>query len=86
MCFPFDSGFTGGGSWIFPLFGLVIMTIFLLLLVRALSGHDRWGGPLRGPAHGGGQRESPADIARRRYARGEIGKEKLDEMLMNLGH
>jgi len=86
MCFPFFHGFMGGGFWIFPLFGLIIMTIFLLVFLRVLTGRDRWGGSFCGPMHGGygGQTESPADIARRRYARGEIGTEELDEILVNL--
>lgn len=84
MCFPFFHGFMGGGFWIFPLFGLVIMTVFLLLFFRMLGGRDRWGGPLCGPAYGGGGVESPVDIARRRYARGEITEQELDEILVNL--
>ncbi len=85
MCFPFFSGFMGGGFWIFPLFGLIFMTIFLLFLSRMLSGRDRWGGPFCGPTHGDGGAESPADIARRRYARGEIGTEELNGILSTLG-
>jgi len=85
-CLPFFHGFGGGGFWIFPLFGLAIMTLFLVLLLRAVSGRDRWAGPFCGPIHGryGGGAESPADIARRRYARGEIGTEELHDILGNL--
>ncbi|NOZ95690.1 MAG: hypothetical protein GXP47_13275 [Acidobacteria bacterium] len=85
MCFPVFSGFMGGGLWIFPLFGLIIMTLFLLLLFRLLTGRDRWGGPFCGTAYGGEGAASPADIARRRYARGEIGKEELDDILAAVG-
>ena len=86
MCFPVFSGFMGGGFWIFPLFGLIIMTIFLLVFLRVLTGRDRWGGSFCGPMHGGygGASESPADIARKRYARGEIGTEELNEILSAL--
>ena len=86
MSFPFFSGFMGGGFWLFPLFGLTIMTIFLLLLFRVLSGRDRWGGPLLGHTYGDGDAESPADIPRRRYARGEISTEELNEIPTRISH
>ena len=85
MCFPFFHGFWGDGFWIFPLFGLIVMTVFLLVFLRVLTGRDRWGGPFCGPTYGGGGAGSPMDIARRRYARWEISKEELDEILSTLG-
>jgi putative membrane protein len=73
-----------GGFWIFPFFGLVIMAIFLVLLFRGFGGRGRGGGPFCGPPSWRDGQDTPAEIARRRYARGEITREELEEMLETL--
>ncbi len=63
-----------GGFWIFPFFGLVFMAVILILLFRG-------GGLFCGSQARRDGRDTPAEIARRRYARGEISREELAEVL-----
>ena len=65
-----------------PVFGIIMMLVFLVFFSRMVSGQSHCGHPgfwNRGFRDGGA--ESPADIARRRYAKGEISREELEEML-----
>ena len=64
-----------------PIIGLVMMFVFLTFFFRLLSGRDGWYGPGSRPTSGGGSADTPAAIARRRFARGEISREELEEML-----
>ena len=82
-CSPLFHGFAGG-FWIMPIIGLIMMLVFLTFFLRLLSGRDRWFGTGHGPTSGGGGTDTPAAIVRRRYARGEISREELDEMLQVL--
>lgn len=78
----------GGGSWIgmgfMMLFGLLFLVGVILLivwLVRSAAGG--------GIGMGGGQyragTENACDIAKMRYARGEITKEQFEEICRALG-
>jgi len=64
-----------GWLFIFLFWGLII--IGLVLVVRWLLDRRRPGG-------GQGAGEAPLDILKRRYARGEIGKEEYDRMKRDL--
>lgn len=57
------------GLWI------VFMIVLALIIVRVLKHH--------GPRHWMGHRE-PLDIARERYARGEIDKEQFEQLKSDL--
>ena len=68
----------GMGWWM--IFGVIMMLLFwggvIALIVwgiRKLTGH---GGSI--------EKQSPIDIARERYAKGEISKEQLEEIKKNL--
>jgi len=72
-----------GGMWIFP----IVMILFILVVVYLLFGktglrpQDHY--PDRDPI-GRTHLESPIDILKRRYARGEITKEEFDQVRKDL--
>lgn len=83
-----------GFFWIFPLFGFAMMLLMMLFFVSIFAGR---GSPMdwmfgnwsrdtqtRPPFSAGGH-ESPLDIVKARYARGEINKEQFDAMRRELG-
>lgn len=74
---PMMDGWRHENNWV----GLIFSVLFLLLLVtvayyviRAISGHH--------PAHT--QYREPLDIAKERYAKGEITKDELAEIRKEL--
>jgi putative membrane protein len=72
--------FWGGGMWIFPLIGLVVfLFIIYFVFTRVFSGS----GPFCGwGAQGGGSLgpQSPMDVLKMRYAKGEIPREEFERM------
>lgn len=86
---PFESSGWGpmGG---FPLFPFIFI-IFIALCFYFMSRGGMMGGMMRGMRHdkGGhgdesGPHETPLDILKNRYAKGEIDKEKFEEMKKQL--
>jgi len=71
----------GAGGWIFGIFMMVFWVVLVVLvvylLVRGFSHHGTAGttGGYFEPS-----KESPMEIARRRFAAGEITKEQLEEI------
>ena len=65
-----------GGMWLFP----IITILFLLVVVYLLFGRTG----LKRPSERQTHLESPIDILKRRYARGEISKEEFDQMRKDL--
>lgn len=71
----------GAGGWIFGIlmmvFWIALVVLVVYLLVRGFSHHGT-------PGHAAGYfeppKESPTEIARRRFASGEITKEQLEEI------
>lgn len=64
-------------SWVGGLFGLFFMLLLVVVaifVIRALMGHN--GGP--------GASRDPLDIAKERYAKGEITKDELAEIKKEL--
>lgn len=78
-------GFDGGGGWIgmvaMMLFGLLFLVGIVLLIVWLVR-NSAGGGA--GPMHRSGTQEA-CDIAKLRYARGEITKEQFDEICRGVG-
>lgn len=74
------------GGFGFPFFGGIMMLFFWVLLILGgvwlFQGFARGGGPAMWNAT---SRETPLDILKARYAKGEITKEQFDEMKRTLG-
>jgi putative membrane protein len=68
--------FRGIGSFLFWL----LLIAGIILIVRALAGR-----PSAAASFTSVSAESPLDILKRRYAKGEINKEQYDEMRTTLG-
>ncbi len=64
-----------GGLWMLLFWGAVIAGI--IWIVRKLSGHDEANSSAL-------KRRDPLDIAKERYAKGEISKEEFDQIKKNL--
>jgi putative membrane protein len=87
--YGYGPGAAGGGGWLFgmalmALFGLVAFAGFVLLVIWAVR---TWGGPSHHaaqPPSATPPRDPACDIARERYARGEITKEQYDEICRTL--
>ena len=77
--------FWGGGMWVFPVIGLVIfLFVIYFLFTRVFSG----GGPFCGwGGQGGGTQgpQSPLEILKTRYAKGEINREEFERMKKDIG-
>lgn len=71
-----------GGSWFMILFWIVIIIGVIYLLskgnINLDSSHDK------SSRRSGRDEKSPEEIAKERYARGEIDKEKFDEIMKDL--
>ncbi len=78
-------GWGTGGGWGFGIFGMIFMLIFWVLIIAGIVLVVRWlvdqwrPGSASGPGP-----ESALDILKKRYARGEIGKEEYDRMKQDL--
>lgn len=62
-------GMMGGWGWLGLLFWLVLLVVVVAVVWRLLQG--------RGESRGAAE-ESPLDILKRRYARGEIDREEFE--------
>ncbi len=78
-------GWGMGGGWGFGIFGMVFMLVFWVLIIAGIVLVVRWLVDQRRPGSASGPgAESPLDILKKRYARGEIGKEEYDRMKQDL--
>lgn len=75
--------FWGGGMWFFPIIFFVLMMGVMIFFRRRGSGPPWQGSGGDGSQEGPGQ-ETAMDILKKRYARGEIGKEEFEEMKKEL--
>ena len=64
-----------GGMWIFPL----IMFTIMLVVIYLVFGRGGWRPPWYGARF-----ETPMDILKKRYARGEISKEEFERTKKDL--
>ena len=77
------NGYDPNYGWIGPVWGLLSFIVFILVVVfvvRALSGHGRY-------YHHHwqqGEHRDPLDIAKERYAKGDITKEQLADIKKEL--
>lgn len=64
----------GGWFWmaLMMIVGAVVVVLFIYFLIRASSSPGDWGSRER--------RETPLDVAKRRYASGEITKEEFENI------
>lgn len=73
--------FWAGGFWLFPLMMMLIMLICVFVFARIFLGRDG-----HGPCFFDRERrrpesvDSPLEIAKRRYARGEITKAEFEDI------
>ena len=75
--------FWWGGWWMFPMAMPIIMIIVALVVVYFLFGRSGYRPPWdRYPS--GRETETPLDILKKRYARGEIKKEEFEQMKKDL--
>jgi len=80
--------FWHGGFWVFPFMMMIfmlVMVIVALFLVRSFFGQDfraPWSGRVERKAGGS---DSPLEVAKRRYARGEITREEFEEIKKTIG-
>jgi putative membrane protein len=78
ICGPWLSGW-----FVFPIIGLVLMVVALLLVFGPrgpfahFGGRGGWGAPPERTAPGG---ESALEVLKLRYARGELTREQFEEM------
>lgn len=71
---PWD-GFWSSGFWLFPALMMILCLLFMLPFRRSFFG----GGC--SPNHGEQNRQDgPLEVAKRRYAAGEISKEEFEEI------
>jgi len=73
--------------WVFPMIMPVVMLAALILCLYFMFGRGGGGSswqPLGG-SHGGGREvESPLDILKARYAKGEINKDEYEQIKRDL--
>ncbi len=75
-------GMMGPFGWIVSLLLLVLVVLGIVWLWRAL---ERGRGPEDGAGVRPGIRREPLDIARERYAKGEISREEYEQIKRDLG-
>lgn len=83
MMYGYPGGYGSGAGWLgmglMMLFGLLFLIGLIVLIVWLVrnaggAGHEQYG-----------RRDNACDIARDRYARGEIGKEEYEDICRTLG-
>jgi putative membrane protein len=74
----------GLGGFMFPGFGLIIIVVLVVIIVWALAG-GRLSGSQGGTSDGRPTSpDTPLEIVRKRYARGEITREEFERMKKDL--
>ena len=68
-----------GGMWIFPLLFLTAIIIIVFIILNRTASGPPWNRYDRNQ-YPGGERETPLEILKKRYARGEITKEEFERI------
>ena len=68
-----------GGMWMGWLFWIVILGLITWGVVSLIKSASR-------PSGGGSNGETPLEILKKRYARGEISREEFERMKKDLGY
>jgi putative membrane protein len=76
--------FWGEGWWMFPMAMPMIMIIVALVVIYSLFGRGGHRPPWEDRYPPGREMETPLDILKKRYARGEIKKEEFEQMKKDL--
>lgn len=80
----FPGSFMMGGWWIiFPIIGILVMLTFMFIMMRRndfMGSRRDWRSE---PPESTGS-ESPLEILKKRYAKGEISKQEYEEMKRDL--
>ena len=79
---PGMMGWGYGMGW----FGMIFMAIFWIALIIGVILLIRWVWVSTGKGGRPGAEDSPLDILKRRYARGEIKKEEFEQMKKDMGY
>jgi len=76
--------FWSSGMWIFPLLMMIIMLIIVSRIFGPGNFRSPWG--QGGDKHKGEEasEETPMELLKKRYAKGEIGKDEFDQMKKDL--
>lgn len=69
----YGMGFTG--ILLMALFWIAVLAVIVLVVREAAGGTER---------RSGSPRESPSDVLKARYARGDIGRDEYERMLRDL--
>lgn len=75
-------GHDGMGWWM--MWGSVLWLLFIFAVVFLVARLSTGSGQQRHPTEQAPQRETPLDIARRRYASGEISREEFEQIRRDL--
>jgi len=75
--YPMMNGNDGGWGILMMFFWFLFLAIGALVIVRLLKGHDHYSG-----YHS--HRTDPVDIAKERYAKGEITKDEFEQLKKDL--
>lgn len=79
-----SGGGSGGGTvlwWVLVVVVVIAVAVAIVFLVRALGGSQ---GAQRGQGTVTSGGESPRDVAKRRYASGDIDREQYDQLMKDL--
>lgn len=82
MCFWGPGFFWGSGMWVFPIMMMFIFAFVLYLIFGQGRFRRRWVSEFGNESSG--HSETSLEIVKRRYAKGEISKEELEEIKREL--